>query len=143
MPVTGTEKSLLIETMGHNGSCRVRAGGHSMLPSIRDGDTVCIESLKGGLPAKGDVVAFFNGENLILHRVVKGLLTRGDRYFTSTRVVAIDEILGKVLWVERNGERFAPERSWRSVVLSVLYIPYLLFIASCGQKKNGSSDPAS
>lgn len=59
---------------------RIRVRGHSMRPSLVDGDE--IEVALGATPAAGDVVLFMNGDVSILHRVLSirrsRVLTQGD-----------------------------------------------------------------
>jgi signal peptidase I len=58
----------------------VKVRGNSMLPLVREGDTVLINRLAS--PDIGDIVMFFEKDKLILHRVLglekNRLFTKGD-----------------------------------------------------------------
>jgi hypothetical protein len=61
--------SMVLEALGQSGSCDAIVGGKSMWPFIRDGDRVRIQR-SDHPPTLGSVAAFFNAEQLIVHRVV-------------------------------------------------------------------------
>ncbi len=80
-----------------------RAGGSSMSPFIRDNETVIIEPLNDTLRI-GDVVLFGSeGNQLILHRIVKkkgdGYVTRGDATCHPDGTVPHSAVLGRAVHV--------------------------------------------
>jgi len=87
--------------------------GISMAGTFRDGDCLSIEPVSMEQVRTGDIVAFHNftknrEKEDVVHRVVKispgVLITRGDycrRHFTG--VVTPDRLIGKVIYLERNG----------------------------------------
>lgn len=95
---------------GHAVEFRVR--GDSMHPSIREHDLVHVAPSRE--VRVNDVVLALADRGLTAHRViaVKGesIVTRGDNTPSADRALARDRILGRVLWVERNGARRAPFR---------------------------------
>ncbi len=77
----------LVQAVLDNGSLfRFRACGRSMIPFIRDGDTLTIAPLANRPPRLGEVVAFScpteEAVKLVVHRVVgcrrSGFVVRGD-----------------------------------------------------------------
>ncbi len=86
--------------------------GQSMSPFILNGDTVTIRPWSWKKPGIGRVVAFIHPDHgrLIIHRIVgkreKVYLIRGDSVFASSiDTVALENIIGYVSKVERNGRR--------------------------------------
>jgi len=83
--------------------------GSSMAPFIRDQDVVTIAPMNGRAPRLGDVVAFAlpGNERMAVHRVVArvgaGWLMHGDNCPEPDGVVASDDVLGRVVRVERGG----------------------------------------
>ena len=86
---------------------RSAALGSSMAPFIHDHDILTIAPLGDRRPRIGDVVAFAacGGDHLVIHRVVAqagdGWRIRGDNAWTDDGVASRDEILGRVVRVER------------------------------------------
>jgi hypothetical protein len=79
-----------------------------MSPFIKDGDIITVGPRGNDKLRRGDVVAFVNAENrgLTVHRLsrISGrtLELRGDN-LTHAEGCATDDVLGKVIRVERNG----------------------------------------
>ena len=100
---------------------RFRATGWSMLPFINNGDVIILTPIAKQPPRIGEVVAFIHPEtgNLIVHRIVgqKGSthLFRGDANTDQADgLIPIQNLLGRVSQIERNGRRvwlgLGPER---------------------------------
>ena len=99
---------------------RFKVGGFSMAPFIKDGDIVTVSPLGGVLPRIGDVVIFVHpiNQNVVVHRVVakKGTAYRvkGDNSRGIDIPLPLDNILGRLIKLERNGKRVlfgqGPER---------------------------------
>jgi signal peptidase I len=100
------------------GEVRLRVFGTSMVPSILPGDLVTVHraSLKDISP--GEVVLFFQNGRLFVHRVVDRkvaatldgpsesfLLTRGDRLRDDDPAVSSSELLGRVVFIERDNRK--------------------------------------
>ena len=101
------------------------APGHSMYPTILANETLVVEPLVPLEVHKGDIVLYRSNGSLIAHRV-KGvvrdgrtkefstLLTsfcfilRGDAARTPDEPVSAEQVLGKVISVERNGNIINP-----------------------------------
>lgn len=90
---------------GHAVEFRVR--GDSMHPVIREDDSVHVEPSRDIHP--GDVVLTLADRGLTAHRVIARhgdtIVTRGDNTPEADAPVPLAQVLGKVTWVEREGER--------------------------------------
>ena len=90
---------------------RTTVRGFSMSPFIRDLDVLTISPLHDQQPRIGDVVAFSHPENgrLAIHRIIKrtgsGWLIKGDNCEEADGVVAVDNIIGRVIRIERNKKK--------------------------------------
>jgi len=106
--------SRISEDILNNGiDVRIETSGPSMLPFIRTGDKIIIR------PEKkmniGDIIVFKRDDQMVCHRVVrvfgkdgiKYYQTRGDTHFSPDEPVTADQILGKVVRIERENVSFA------------------------------------
>lgn len=93
-------------------SIRFQANGWSMRPFIRDGDFIVVSPVKSSSIRKGDVVFYSDAENkIIVHRIIRKykkndritVLIKADASFGSSEKVEIQNVLGKVVAIERNG----------------------------------------
>jgi signal peptidase I len=96
---------------------RFRTKGASMYPTIKDGETVRVETVEPRDVRRGDIILYktsdsSGGGGVIAHRVVRvkknrGNLTsfvlRGDASETCDLPIAPERIIGKVVSVEREG----------------------------------------
>ena len=99
---------------------RFQARGFSMSPFIKNNDVVTISPLQGTQPSLGDIVAFAHPETqgLYIHRIVRNkdgfCVTKGDNRSQTEESVPIENILGSVTRVERDGRHvflgLGPER---------------------------------
>ena len=96
--------------LGRGGAFRFRARGGSMAPFIRDGDTLTVAPVEAAALRVGDVVLYrADGDRLAAHRVVARRLegdrrrwvTRGDAAKGPGDVVAAEQVLGRVVRVQR------------------------------------------
>jgi signal peptidase I len=86
---------------------RTSTRGFSMYPLISTGDRITINAAKNlGI---GDIIVFKRNDQMVCHRMVRvfekdGMnyyQTRGDSFFNLDEPVTLDQILGKVIWIER------------------------------------------
>lgn len=100
---------MLLEILKKHNKCEVIVGGTSMWPFIREGDTVSIRQ-KPFIPSLGAVVAFFSGEQLIIHRVIWckkkandgwDILVHGDASPYSISKINSDQIIGTIEYAKR------------------------------------------
>jgi len=97
------------------GSIQLRAQGCSMFPTVRRGDVLVIEQASLQSVKVGDVVVTAGESGLVSHRVVAvgkdaegGLLiTRGDTSAVDDLPVPESDLLGRVGFVIRNGDRIS------------------------------------
>lgn len=87
------------DLIGSGSSFRFCARGRSMMPTIQDGDVLCVEPL-GRMPKRGDIVLFFRQGEFKAHRIVEirpgEFVARGDAGIESDGIVKREEIIGKV-----------------------------------------------
>lgn len=97
-------------------SIRFQARGWSMRPFIRDADFIIVSPIENSSIKTGDVVFCITTENkVIVHRVIKKyekdknnriiMFIKGDASFSSPEKVEMQNVLGKVVAVERNGRK--------------------------------------
>jgi len=101
-------KALLIEGL----SARFIADGRSMLPTIRDGDTLLVEPVQPESIRCGDVLVAEYPSAIRAHRVVtlpaaggRAFVMRGDALPLPDAPISPERILGRVAGVERDGRR--------------------------------------
>jgi signal peptidase I len=94
-----------------NVSVKFRAEGLSMYPAIRHGELITVAPIEGDHVVRGDVLLCRHSSRVLAHRVVAVaghghncvLLLRGDAKLACDAPVAMGDVIGKVLSVERNG----------------------------------------
>lgn len=109
-PISGAMmRELTRVVLEHGKPFRFTAHGYSMSPFIQDGDMVTLAPFADA-PQIGEVVAFINPANnrLVVHRLVAetpdGFLFKGDNIPEPDGVFAREQILGRVVRVERDGK---------------------------------------
>jgi signal peptidase I len=110
--------TLLVEAVRKFGSIRLRVSGASMVPAIRPGDLVTVESVGVEDVSPGEIVVFALAGRLVCHRVtaISGsareplLATRGDRARRDDPLISNSELLGRVSHIDR-GRRSVPLRT--------------------------------
>ena len=97
--------------------------GQSMRPLLRAGDSVLVAHRRDGI-RPGDVVVFRQKGRLVAHRVLRIangdagriLLTKGDSVHRSDAPVSAQEIVGRVVSIQRDGRRIRLDTAgWRAV----------------------------
>jgi hypothetical protein len=111
------------ELLGDGYGVRFRPGGHSMHPTIRDGEAVTVAPVKASEVRRGDIILFQTACGLLAHRVLKiesgpdaapVFITRGDASTSSDRPVSASSVLGRIINVERDGRtRRLDRRRWK------------------------------
>lgn len=96
---------------------RFRVPGRSMRPTILDGETIRVQPVSPPDIRQGDILLYRLRGGVVVHRVVgigreqgDALLfnLRGDATGVSDKPVAAQQILGRVIYVERNGRCIDP-----------------------------------
>lgn len=95
------------QVLRQGGRLKIRARGASMLPFLLDGDIALVAPAHGQEIRVGDVICYeASPGSLLLHRVIKRdgdrFVARGDA-LRFTDVILRNEVLGKVLTIERHG----------------------------------------
>lgn len=122
------QKEALRSALQSFGKCDVIVQGESMKPFIRSGDTVSLSSISG-IPRLGEIVAFFNVNQLLVHRIIwRKRLSTGDWHFwvwgdSSPGMpgkVSLSECLGKVVLLSRKGRPERPRLLFPFRLLAIL-----------------------
>ena len=101
---------MLLKALSEFGRCDVTVDGESMKPFIRSGDVATIATIPAH-PRLGQVAAFFNNDQLIMHRITRrkkipdgswDLSVYGDSSPRSGGRVASSQVIGVVLYLNRN-----------------------------------------
>ena len=112
---------MLEETLNCGHSIRFRAPGDSMYPTICDGDLITVEPILPFDVVVGDIILYRHQSGVVAHRVVdieapqSSVLSpqhcftlRGDAAINNDFPVHADQILGKIVSLERNGQFLDP-----------------------------------
>jgi signal peptidase I len=94
---------------------RFRAIGASMQPTIEDGELITVAPVAPESVKRGDILLYQNERGVFAHRVVgsvKGIaplqyLLRGDAAVSYDPPVALEQILGRVVAVQRGNRSLA------------------------------------
>ena len=109
---------------------RFRAPGTSMHPTIRHGDLITVEPVAPSNLKRGDIILYRLQDSFIAHRLVNieerngcGLtfFLRGDASTTCDAPVQPEQVLGKVVCLERSHRRIDPY-SRKVKLWSMLYL---------------------
>jgi hypothetical protein len=110
------EKELLEFQLREYRECTVRVGGACMNPAIRNGARVTLRSARPADMAPGEIVAYFAGTSLFVHRLVsKGpgkLMIRADSGKPGLHEVPEKSVVGKVVGI-KNPSLFG--RAWEKM----------------------------
>ena len=104
--------SLASEVLRRFGRLRLQVTGASMLPSLWPGDLLLIRGAQFVEVSRGDLVFFFRDNRFFVHRAVgvsgDRLLTQGDGLATPDLPVGRGELLGRVVFISRDGVMHQP-----------------------------------
>jgi signal peptidase I len=124
---------MIEETLNRGHSIRFSAPGDSMYPTICDGDLIAVEPIKPAAVMVGDIILYQHKSKVTVHRVMHILkrsernsrsvlqgpqdrslsetlefVFRGDAAISDDDPVSSEQILGKVVSIERNGRQIDP-----------------------------------
>lgn len=108
------------EVLSVSGSLRLQVNGWSMLPSVLPGDVLIVQRTASHEVIQGDIVLFGRDARLFAHRVVGRtvddfrVITRGDAMPAADSPVDDREVLGKVIFILRNGRCIEPPKTLRA-----------------------------
>ena len=107
--------------LGATDRFRIRVHGQSMRPSIRDGDRVVIARITDGEVRRGDILCLLTpGGRVLIHRLIRFrsvrggvcLTTCGDARCAPDPPAGRQQVLGRVVEIERDDRRRAPDGLW-------------------------------
>lgn len=125
------QAKLLEQVLAESKYLSGKALGGSMWPFLRATDRLIIERISGCALSRGDVVLFRIDERFIVHRVLDNsvgdsttslLLTKGDACRYPDPIISQDQILGKMVGIERNGRYIDLSSFGRSAQAQILRI---------------------
>jgi signal peptidase I len=94
-------------SLAGQGQLRLRVTSHSMLPLLRSGDHVLVQTVSPETLQRGDLLVTQRGDGYLTHRLVAidelGWHTKGDRNRSADAPISAQFILGLVVAVERRG----------------------------------------
>src|SRR5271165_1041992 len=97
------------------GEVRIKVTGASMIPAVWPGDVIGVCRRQTAELRPGTMVLYRRDESLIAHRVkrVSGacLITRGDSLPDNDPPIGASEIVGEVVFLERNGRLIRPRQT--------------------------------
>ena len=101
---------LTTELLSQGATVRFRPSGRSMYPSIREGEVITVEPVAASDVKLADIVLYRSERGLIAHRVIeiasrdaRVFRLQGDASLSCDEPVAAEQILGRVVGVQRNG----------------------------------------
>jgi len=108
----------------------VRVEGNSMLPLMRPGDTVSLRLTDGFVLKIGDLIAFWQNGNLIVHRFIRRrkldksvwLCQKGDN-LSGWSWIPADEVVGRVETIRSRGKQIDMNSNpwtWINRVMGIL-----------------------
>ena len=103
-------KTIIAELLNRRMSATFRAGGPSMNPTIRAGESVRIRPVRAGDLRPGAVLLYRKNDRLVLHRRIRRAPATGAFYAAADAAtaggewVAEEDVLGAAEWVRR-GDR--------------------------------------
>ena len=109
------------ELLRRGNRVRFRAIGASMQPTIEDGELITVATVGPGSVKRGDILLYQNERGVFAHRmvgVVKGTVTidggdsppyllRGDASVSCDAPVQLEQVIGRVVAVQRGGRNLA------------------------------------
>ncbi len=107
----------LLDILRLGRAVKFRAGGDSMHPTIRDGDSVTAVAATAQELRRGDVAVTLSARGVTVHRVVhvdgERVITRGDNAAENDAPFPASEVIGRVIEIERQGKRQRVGGLWR------------------------------
>lgn len=108
---------LAINLLRNGHHIRFRARGQSMRPFVHNGDVLEVQPLCESLIKRGDIVLYASDDHPVVHRVVATrekdcqvyIITQGDASSFPDSETSLNQIYGRVIWVERNGRRMSTD----------------------------------
>ena len=117
------------ELLRRGQSVRFQAPGRSMHPTIKDGETITVEPVAPSDLKRGDIVLYRFDKGVIAHRLARIdknedtplFILRADAPGAPEEQVAAQQVLGKVVSVQRGGRSIDPY-SRRAKTVLIAYV---------------------
>jgi hypothetical protein len=138
-----SQKKILLDALTAFGSCEITASGESMKPFIKSGDKITIIKTLS-VPLQGQVIAFFNNDQLIVHRIWKRrkistkkwlLNIWGDSSPDSKGEISQDSVIGIVSAAYRNNKKHTLFFKYPFCLLALALGPLLKALVKNGKSK--------
>ena len=116
---------MCLSLLRQGASVRFQAPGRSMHPTILDGDIITVQPVSPSDIQQGDILLYECPGGVIAHRVLRihkrnnGIplfILRGDAPGAGDEPVAVHQVLGRVVSVERKGHRIDPYNWWTIIL---------------------------
>ena len=137
--------SLAREILTSSGRLRLQVLGTSMLPCIWPGEVLTLLAVRGNDVRIGDIVLFTRGRQFVIHRVVgtegPDWITRGASVSQNDPPVGRQELLAKVVAIERKGELIVPKPLRLGTRLSAWLLCHSGFIRNLTLRVRGILSP--
>ncbi|MBP7102846.1 MAG: S24/S26 family peptidase [Bacteroidales bacterium] len=116
------------EEISHGENVQLRVKGNSMLPFIREGDSIILIPYNPSCLKIGDVVLFNHKKEVRLHRIIhkngSSLILQGDGNINAKELIDLLDVIGKLKQIIRRNEKKINTDTW--VWYFSFYIWYLL-----------------
>ena len=97
-----------------NRQLQFRMKGYSMFPYLRPGDRGIVQKCTAAELKPGDIIVFYLQSNLVAHRFLhqegEFLTAKGDNNFRPDTPVPVQQLVGKLIAMERNGKEYTINR---------------------------------
>ncbi len=121
-----TAVELVREELAQGALLRLRVSGQSMAPLVERGDLVLVQRVTPADLRRGDLLLVEQGGDFLVHRLVAndthGVRTKGDKSSYADLPLPPQDVLGRVVAVERDGRRIELGRGWWPLVNRLLGI---------------------
>jgi hypothetical protein len=123
MPAFADWNDLLAAQLKPGQTCQLKVNGNSMLPTLRFGDRITVRAEPQADLKIGDLAVFRLGEFFVIHRLVErrspDLIFKGDARWLCDPPVSPQDVLGRVITVERLGKQWSGRR-WSDPLVAIL-----------------------
>ena len=101
---------------------RFRVSSGSMTPILNVGDVVRVSRIEPSAVRVGDIVAFQDGSNILVHRIIARKWSNNQLIFrhrgdnaVSSGVFAVDNLIGRVISVDKEGHEISLDTLWHRI----------------------------
>ena len=112
----GARRDLTAESIVRFGEVRLRVTGTSMFPCVWPGDVLTVHRRSASELQTGKIVLCYRKQAFVAHRLIgkdnNCLITRGDSLSYYDPPFRLEEVLGEVTTILRDGHPVALKRTW-------------------------------